>query len=56
MEAFSETNMQTGAIISGWGHLIVIGLAALSGPIFEDSKDNELIFCRKDLKKTLIPR
>ena len=42
MEAFSETNMQTGAIISGWGHLIVIGLAALSGPIFEDSKDNEL--------------
>ncbi len=42
MEAFRETNMQTGAIISGWGHLIVIGLAALSGPIFEDSKDNEL--------------
>jgi len=34
--------MQTGAIISGWGHLILIGLAALSGPIFEDSKDNEL--------------
>lgn len=42
MEAFRETNMQTGAIMSGWGHLIVIGLAALSGPIFEDSKDNEL--------------
>ena len=42
MEAFRETIMQTGAIISGWGHLIVIGLAALSGPIFEDSKDNEL--------------
>ena len=34
--------MQTGAIISGWGHLIVIGVAALSGPIFEDSNQIEL--------------
>lgn len=34
--------MQTGAIISGWGHLIIIGLAALSGPIFDEPKDNEI--------------
>ena len=34
--------MQTGAIISGWGHLIIIGLAALSGPIFDELKDNEI--------------
>ena len=35
--------MQTGAIISGWGHLIIIGLAALSGPIFDETKDNEIL-------------
>ena len=34
--------MQTGAIISGWGHLIVIGFAALSGPIFQEETENIL--------------
>ena len=34
--------MQTGAIISGWGHLIVIGFAALSGPIFQEETENML--------------
>ena len=34
--------MQTGAFISGWGHLIVIGVAALSGPIFQDETENSI--------------
>jgi len=34
--------MQTGAFISGWGHLIVIGVAALSGPIFQDEAENSI--------------
>ena len=34
--------MQTGALISGWGHLIVIGVAALSGPIFQDETENSI--------------
>ena len=34
--------MQTGALISGWGHLIVIGVAALSGPIFQDETVNAI--------------
>ena len=34
--------MQTGAIMSGWGHLIVIGFAALSGPIFQEETENML--------------
>jgi len=32
--------MQTGAIISGWGHLVIIGFAALSGPIFQEETEN----------------